>query len=126
MQGSKIEVREIGRDTGRPPAHRRASSPGGHHKSKRKLSEGGRVEVVYGRRKSEDLEKKKGKGKTSAERKSSEKGIESVVDGKTEQITRKKSVRRASVGVIGVDDVNQRRSGDGQRAPLRRSTSQKE
>ena len=125
MQGSKIEIREIGRDTGRPSAHRRASSSAAHSKSKTKGSESGRVEVVYVRRKSEQLEKT-GKGKSSAESKSSEKGTESVGAGKKEGITRRKSVRRASVGVIGPDGVDGKRSGNGQRSPLRHSTSQKQ
>lgn len=122
MQGSKIEVREIGRDPGRPSAHRRASSSARHLKSRTKGSESGRVEVVYVRRKSEQLEKT-GKGKSSAEGKSLEKGIGSVGDVGREGIRRKKSVRRRSVGVIGPDGVDGRRSGDGQRAPLKRSTS---
>lgn len=116
MQGSKVEVREIGRDTGRPLAHRRASSSGAHQKSRRKGSEVIETEVVYVRRKSGDHEKR-GKTKTSAE---------SGRDVERGEITRKKSVRRTSVRVIGPDGLDRRRPGDDQRAQLNHSTSQRQ
>lgn len=83
------------------------------------------MEVVYVRRKSEQLERT-GKGKTLAGSKRSETGIDSVGNGERGEVTRKKSVRRTSVGVKGLDGVDRRKSGDGQRVPLKRSTSHKQ